>query len=74
MIWYAAGLALALLAGCGGNTQSCTTTYGPPEAVMNAKNNYACPVGQVLVGYNPAAVGGPLLCASALVSCPLREK
>lgn len=65
-------LLLLLLARCApGNSQACSTVVGAATAVQDGQNNHSCPVGQVLVGYNPAAIGGPLLCATLLTTCPV---
>lgn len=59
------------LAGCGAENQvGCTSTLGPTEAYTLGENSSQCPIGMVLVGYDEAAVGGPLLCATITTSCP----
>lgn len=67
--------ALFSVAACGReNTVTCTPVFAAPQPYLNSQNSYKCPLGQVLVGYDQGAVGGPLLCASMTVSCPVPEK
>lgn len=65
-------LFLILVTACGQeNTVGCTAVFGTPVPTMNSVNNFACPLGEVLVGYDSGRVGGPLLCATMTVSCPV---
>jgi hypothetical protein len=66
---------LFLVAACGAaNTETCTTSTGTPTAHTIGENNSKCPVGSVLVGYDPNAIGGPLICATLATSCPVSTK
>ncbi len=63
------------IAACGlKDSQACTTSTGVPQPVSDTMNSFSCPIGQVLVGYRPDGVAGPLLCASLTTSCPLPPK
>lgn len=66
---------LFFIAGCGvTNTQACATSTATPTAHTVGENAGKCPTGQVLVGYDPNAIGGPLICAMLTANCPLLSK
>lgn len=73
MIYRALVLAL-LLSSCAKNSVNCTTIYNTPVNRQLSENNSKCQIGEVLVGYDTTAVGGPLICASATTSCPVPSK
>jgi hypothetical protein len=70
-------LLLALIAGCAADMQTCTPVFGtivPTTGYGTGGQGAQCPLGQVLVGYDPGVTGGPLLCAPFTVSCPIPTK
>lgn len=72
---YLYTLCIFSILGCGtGNQVTCTTSFSTPTAHPDSENNFACPFGQALVGYNPNAIGGPLLCATQITTCPVPTK
>ena len=62
-----------LLLGCGKQQVTCTVAFDSPVAVTNTWNNFTCPVNQVLVGYDSGRSGGPLLCSSMTITCPVQD-
>lgn len=68
------GAITILVVGCANSVRSCTTSVTAASYYPETENNYQCPVGQVLVGYNTHAINGPLLCAATQVVCPVPGK